>query len=189
MVQLRDLQRRMRSYLPKTSSLLPLFHVWGIQWIFHAGIQIYYRWYEPSWAEPVSLGIAAVISLVLLFRKPRETEAGEWQMTLWMLLPFAVLALSALLLAYAGAVDWTFGGMIRGLFAAFLYVQLGVLLGRSLVYVGLWLLALSIVVSIFYLGFAPIATELMGGFSLIGAGLLLQAWSRQEARGTADARA
>ncbi|GIP41068.1 hypothetical protein J31TS4_43480 [Paenibacillus sp. J31TS4] len=179
-----DWQRTMRGYLPQASSLLPLFHVWGLQWILHAGFQIYYRWNEPTWIEPATLAAALLISLFVLFRKPARTAepaAKEWKMALWLLLPLVVLAVSSAVLLYAGAVSWFYGGMLRGLAAALLYVLLGVVFGKTLVYIGLWLLTFSALVSFLYLGFSPIAIQLMGGFSLLGAGWLLQRWSQAAA--------
>ncbi|MFD0868606.1 Uncharacterised protein [Chlamydia abortus] len=178
-----DWNRILRTCIKVSVPLIPLFYIWGAQWLFSALLWLRDSWNLPFWVQPASAAVAAIISVILLFSyKTDGDRTRDTKLAFKMALPVFVLFASLLLLLYLEAVNGVFVHLVRALFLSFFYVLLGVLFSRSLVYLGLWLFALTAVIGKFYLGFSPFVLESMGGLSLIVCGWILHSVGRKYAK-------
>lgn len=183
-----SIQKTARSHLSALRGWFPLFPIWALQWIASALIDYAGDWRFPPFTQQAVLLAAVLLSTaLLLFRAPnpaasdsagRRSPSIGLKTAAWMSVPFFIGAGSAFLLFYTHAIDPFFAGLFRTLTLSFLYVLLGVFIGRELVFLGLWLFTLCFVTSIWYLGFTPIVLDLMGGFSLAACGWMLSRWSK-----------
>ncbi|WP_213585443.1 hypothetical protein [Paenibacillus sp. J2TS4] len=146
-------------------------------------------WNLPVWVQPASVALAAVASVIILFSYKTDGDRGaDSKLAFQMALPIFVLFASLLLLLYLEVVNGYFVPLVRALFLSFFYVLLGVLFSRSLIYLGLWLFALTAVIGIGYLGFSPFVLELMGGLSLIVCGWILHSIGKKSGKSTAQTK-
>jgi hypothetical protein len=70
----------------------------------------------------------------------------------------------------------------RSFALACFYLYAGMKLGREIVYLGLWLLSLSIIITVWYLGYAPIILGFSAGASLLACAVILRIWRRASLR-------
>lgn len=169
-------QTTTKDELLSVRTLIPYLYIWGIQWIVSAILE--YGWFlEPrNWLQTLSTGIAILLSLVVFVRQSIKgrSQAFSKQPIAAMWLPLFVMIGSIYLLHEVGAIDPHFLHLFRALILAFYLVHFGVLWAKPFVYLGLWLFALTTVLSIWYLGYAPMVVSFFGGISLLSAALLLQ---------------
>jgi hypothetical protein len=175
------LQQAMRPHLRPLAPYIPLLTIWGSQWIAAAILDMLLYWPYADTLRTGSAAVAVILSVIQIYytagrRDKANRQEADTALRLWMSLPFVVAVGAALLLYYIHAADRNFIEMLRALLLAFCYVQLGVFIGRQLVYLGLWLFALCGVTGMWYLGFAPILLGLFGGLSLIACGLMIKRW-------------
>ena len=197
--QFRQSQLALRNSINQTGKTLLLFYIWGLQWIVIAGIDFFGNAKYGAEFRLVTVVIAIAISIVVIFSKnkqlnakPKQTvsDSTDTPISKWrnlrlnarVLIPLAHVIGSVFLLIYILQADLFFIPILRALVLSFFYVVLGVFLGRQLIYLGLWLFALCAIVSIWYLGFAPLVLELFGGLSLVVCGRILQIWGRDSDR-------
>jgi hypothetical protein len=164
---------------------LYLFYIWGAQLLLSGILDLLG---EESSLKTIKLCIllaTVLASLVLLLTHPlpeqslNKPDLQKGNPTL--LLPLAIAAASLILLWLIKASDITLIlHVFRAQLLAFFYVLLGTYLGKQLIWLGLWLFILTIMVSLGYLGFAPLVFEAMGGLSLLVCGWVLLSWSREE---------
>ncbi|WP_146762399.1 hypothetical protein [Paenibacillus contaminans] len=182
-------------YIVKTKPWLPLFAVWGAEWMIVSLIAVIGEWKFPDWLNVALLGLAVLVSIFILLRSTgasdkRSKTAGQTDGGVFsgsgfiVLLPALLLAGTVLLLEGLHAVDPYFRELFRSLLVSFFYVQLGVFAGRSFIYLGLWLFALSAIIGTFYIGFSIEVLGLFGGASLIACGWLLGRIARTAAAPT-----
>jgi hypothetical protein len=164
---------------------LYLFYIWGAQLLLSGFVDLIG---EETSFKTIKLSIllaAVLISFVLLLsnRSPApsliklDLQKGKYTT----LLPLAIIVGSFILLWLIEASDRTLiFHVIRAQLLAFFYVLLGTFLGKQLVWLGLWLFALTAIVSLWYLGYVPLVLEAMGGLSLMVCGWVLLSWSREE---------
>lgn len=175
--QIRD---KFRELLPSALPYFPLFYIWGLQWIFSSLTGLLDYGSFPVWLQPASIAAAAMLSLIVLAAaKPQDKDPGGWKTGLVLSLPYLLLLASGFLLMYLEVVNRYYFHLAQSLFLSFFYVQMGVLLGRALIYLGIWLFALCAVIGTAYLGFSPFALELLGGASLIVCGMILRSWAKK----------
>lgn len=197
-------QLAMRSSLPQVKHWFPLFHIWAVHWVASGLIKWIGEWRFPFPVQLLVTALAVAISAGFVlsggsWRRSRAAagpiEAADSSdaalsaasglpcsrqaFARIIALPLLVVAGSAGLLLYAQAAHPFFMDLLRSLMLSLFYVILGRLLGRHLVYVGLWLFALCAVSAIWYLGFAPLVLEGIGGFSLAVCGWMITRWSRE----------
>lgn len=191
-------QSAMRARLHTASPYFPLFYIWGVQWIFLGVIGFIYIWNPSDWIRSGSSVLAALLSIGVIIRAARQpgsvspSEQPESPKTFrmssgpiplsYLLLPIAALLLSILLLVYVGTGTPFFIELLRSSLLSLVYMSLGVMLGRTLTYLGIWLLALTGFIGIWFLGFAPMVLGLFGGLSLIVCGWILSMWKRNSRR-------
>lgn len=184
---LHPLHRMMRSYIGGFRSWLLLIYIWAAQWMLNGAAKWYLDWKLPGWLEPVTALAAALASIAVVLaahtRSPSgELPAGFKLASLTALVPFGIAAGSLMLLGYVHAVDPFFMDLFRTLLLAFFFSCLGVLLGLELLLLGIWMFLFCAVVSIGYLGFAPMVLEFMGGLGLLACGWILSRWTRSTTR-------
>lgn len=141
-----------------------LLIVWGLEWIVTALIEYFGQWFDLFWLEPFVLGTAIVLT-VILAAIGWKNKSGIWQRS--ELLPVLMAIAGAYLLEWIGAVDPFFISIFRSIILSVLLVAAGMAGQRQLVSLGLWLFALTAVISIWFLGFSPMILGAAGGLCLV----------------------
>jgi hypothetical protein len=182
-----------KSWIREGSDLLPLLTVWGTQGLLHAGVDVAEEWYNLEQFKLVLLLLAVIISIGLIVRSlVNENRRGRQERgsreeynfntavgtVSLLLIPGVMLIGAVLLLEGVGAVGTMFAPIFRASLMAIVYVLFGVWLGKPLIYLGLWLFALTAVMAVGYLGFSGVVLDGMGGMSLLVCGWMLRVWSR-----------
>lgn len=182
---LRPLHLMMRAHIGELRSWLLLFYIWAAQWMAGGFIKWYGEWKLPGWFQSGTALAAALLSFFILLTtglraEPSGTESPSPRLgriaSIWVTVPFALAVGSLMLLEYVRAVDPFFMDLFRCLLLAFFFSCLGVLLGLELLMLGIWLFGVSMVTCVWYLGFAPMVLQFMGGLSLLACGLILKRW-------------
>ncbi|KRF23107.1 hypothetical protein [Paenibacillus sp. Soil787] len=197
-----DLDDKRKAWIGQANALIPLLFIWGAEWMFSALIDVAIYWRDLDWLKQAAFITAVVASLIQIWslRKEFRTESGEdarerthsaasgagarssersgWGHPALLVLPGAMLIAAVALLEAIGAVSPLFAPVLRTFILAIGFVQVGLLLGRPLVYLGLWLFALSALMGVWYLGYSGVVLEGMGGISLILSGYMLRVWGR-----------
>ncbi|MGO4269918.1 hypothetical protein AB4Z22_08755, partial [Paenibacillus sp. TAF58] len=199
-----DLVHKRKAWIGQANALIPLLFIWGAEWMFSAIVDFAIYWRDLDWLKQAAFITAVVASLVQIWslRKEFRTESGEgarersagsgghagarssvgersgWGHPALLVLPGAMLIAAVALLEAIGAVSPLFAPVLRAFILAIGFVQVGILLGKPLVYLGLWLFALSVLMGVWYLGYSSVILEGMGGISLILSGYMLRVWGR-----------
>lgn len=103
------------------------------------------------------------------------TSAPGWAIPV---LAAAALLLIVVLLSRLEIVPLFAAELSRSFALACFYLYVGMKLGREIVYLGLWLLSLSIIITVWYLGYAPIILGFSAGASLLACAVILRIWRR-----------
>lgn len=185
-----EIGTRRGSWIREARPLLPLFTIWGIQWILSAALDIGEEWVHLAWVKQAVLVAALLVSVGILWRGKAKRVNGtgddfdKESASLvpsslgLLLLPGLMLIAGVLLLEWIGAVGPSFSPVFRALLLSVGYVIIGSFIGRPFIYLGLWLFVLAGITGVWYLGYAYVVLEGMGGISLLIGGLMLRAWSR-----------
>jgi hypothetical protein len=175
----------LRTSLQSIKPWLYLFYIWGAELLLSGVLGLLG---EESSLKTIKLSlllVAILVSLVLLlFQRapiPNLIQLDLKKAKYTTLLPLAIIVGSSILLWVIEASDQTLIlHVVRAQLLAFLYVLLGTFLGKQLIWLGVWLFALIVIVSLWYLGYVPLVFEAMGGLSLMVCGWVLINWSRGE---------
>ncbi|KQX61475.1 hypothetical protein [Paenibacillus sp. Root444D2] len=199
-----DLENKRKAWIGQANALIPLLFIWGAEWMFSALVDFAIYWRDLDWLKQAAFITAVVASLIQIWSLRKEfradsaegarerstgldghagarSNAGErsgWGHPALLVLPGAMLIAAVALLEAIGAVSPLFAPVLRAFILAIGFVQVGLLLGRPLVYLGLWLFALSALMGVWYLGYSGVVLEGMGGISLILSGYMLRIWGR-----------
>lgn len=199
-----DLENKRKAWIGQANALIPLLFIWGTEWMFSALVDVAIYWRDFDWLKQAAFITAVVASLVQIWSLRKEfraesaegarersagsgghagarSSAGEhsgWGHPALLVLPGAMLIAAIALLEAIGAVSPLFAPVLRAFILAIGFVQVGLLLGKPLVYLGLWLFALSALMGVWYLGYSGVVLEGMGGISLILSGYMLRVWGR-----------
>ncbi|MDF2644994.1 MAG: hypothetical protein K0Q73_799 [Paenibacillus sp.] len=199
-----DLENKRKAWIGQANALIPLLFIWGAEWMFSALVDVTIYWRDLDWLKQAAFITAVVASLVQIWSLRKEfsadsaegarersagsgghagarSSAGErsgWGHPALLVLPGAMLIAAVALLEAIGAVSPLFAPVLRAFILAIGFVQVGLLLGKPLVYLGLWLFALSALMGVWYLGYSGVVLEGMGGISLILSGYMLRVWGR-----------
>lgn len=180
---LSPLHRMMRSHVGGFRGWLPLFYIWGAQWMLNGTAKWYAGWKLPDWFQPATALTAAIASIVILLASGIRSSGdnlppGFRLASLFAVVPFGIGTGSLVLLEYVHAVDPFFMDLFRTLLLSFIMACLGVLLGLELMILGIWMFLISMITCVWYLGYAPMVLEFMGGLGLLACGLILSRWTR-----------
>lgn len=172
-------------------SYTPYLYIWGVQWMGSSFLQYLWQLDPNGTIRNVLLGAAVVLNAVFLWRGAgKESHAASGDASspavvpasaaAW-LLPAAiaaVLLVAALLLVRLEIISPLVAELLRAIVLAVFYIGIGALMGRELVYLGVWLLALTAVIGVWYLGYAPIVLGFSAGASLLACALIFRFWSK-----------
>lgn len=199
-----DLANKRKAWIGQANALIPLLFIWGAEWIFSALVDVAIYWRDLDWLKQAAFITAVVASLIQIWSLRKEfradsaegarersagsgghagagSSAGEhsgWGHPALLVLPGAMLIAAVALLEAIGAVSPLFAPVLRAFILAIGFVQVGLVLGKPLVYLGLWLFTLSALMGVWYLGYSGVVLEGMGGISLILSGYMLRVWGR-----------
>jgi hypothetical protein len=169
----------------------PYLYIWGAQWITSALLIYIWNLEHNHIALTITVWAAALLTLlvfVLGLKQRSKHESGQRSTPsslpsrsnhpfMWVI-PICYLIASAGLFMQAADQGYFLFDLLRALVLGFIYTVLGVRLGRELIYLGIWLLALTAILTIWYLGFAPLVLMFFGGWSLVACAVILRIWSR-----------
>lgn len=184
-------------------SYTPYLYIWGAQWMGSSFLQYLWQLDPHGTVRNVLLGAAVVLSALFLWRSAgKDTPAASAKASVetsaetpastpapasvsasaigW-LLPAAIAAVllaAALLFVRVELVSPLVAELLRAVVLAVLYIGVGASLGRELVYLGVWLLVLTVVIGVWYLGYAPIVLGFSAGASLLACALIFRFWSK-----------
>ncbi|TXK82677.1 hypothetical protein [Paenibacillus sp. N3.4] len=184
-----DLTNKRKAWIGEARALLPLLFIWGAEWIFSALVDFAIYWRDLDWLKQAAFITAVIASFIQIWSLRSQLGSGEDKKAsersgfghpALLLLPGAMLIAAVALLEAIGAVGPLFAPVLRAFILAIGFVQIGLLLGRPLVYLGLWLFALSAIMGVWYLGYSAVILEGMGGISLLVSGYMLQTWGRDD---------
>lgn len=169
----------MKRYAAEVYGASPYLFIWGIQWMIDSLLQ--YGWIlDPNGSfRNVLVWTAVVLSIVYVFRGFGKSMHPPVRLgaRLWIpALAAAVLLLVALQVSRLEMIPLFSAELLRSLALACFYMLIGAFLGRELVYLGLWLLALCVVIAVWYVGYAPIILGFSGGASMIACVLIFRFW-------------
>ncbi|WP_246320472.1 hypothetical protein [Paenibacillus qinlingensis] len=184
-----QLENKRKDWLREAQGLIPLLFIWGAEWVFSAAVDFALYWRDLDWLKQAAFVTAVVASLIQIWGMRKSLGAGGtqvnvdaertgWGRPIFLVLPGAMLIAAVALLEAIGAVNPLFAPILRAFLLAIGFVQVGLLLGRSLIYLGLWLFALTAIMSVWYLGYSDVILEGMGGISLLVSGYMLRVWAR-----------
>lgn len=157
----------------------PYLYIWGTEWTANAFLQILWKWDPDGTIRAILLWAAAGLSALFLLLGSRNKTERRGERRLGGMIPLlvaAVLLLVVLLISQIVSTGLFFPVVLRTIALALFYLFLGAVLGRELLYLGIWLLALSGIIAYWFLGYAPIVLGLFGGLSLIACALILRLW-------------
>ena len=154
---------------------MPYLYLWGGQWMMNALLQYLWMWPHQEWVWPVTAIAALLFSLLVWARggpgQPSPADAG------WILLVLAMILASVCLLQRVQAVDPFFTIIFLSLLLSIAYAVASRYLGLPLLGLSLWLFALTAVVCLRYLGYAPTALGFFAGLSLMACGWMIRRWN------------
>jgi hypothetical protein len=157
---------------------LSLFYIWGLEQAAGAAAEVFWVWTYPGWLRPALFALALLASLAVLFNArsknavPADARVPNASAALFV--PAVLCAAAALLLWRIGAFSPPVGAILRAVALSLFYAVLGALSVRRLLYLGLWLFALTAYISLAYLGFTPVVLSFFGGASLIACGWIIR---------------
>ena len=149
-----QVENKRKDWLREAHGLIPLLFIWGAEWVFSAAIDFAIYWRDLDWLKQAAFITAVVASLIQIWGMRKSLGAGDtrvnedsertgWGHPIFLVLPGAMLIAAVALLEAIGAVNPLFAPILRAFLLAIGFVQVGLLLGRSLIYLGLWLFALT----------------------------------------------
>ncbi|MEX2461143.1 MAG: hypothetical protein WD469_07550 [Paenibacillaceae bacterium] len=159
---------------------LLFFYIWGLQWVASGILDFFSEASTLKTIQLITLLLAVISSLLILslnrsrIKLSHPLDKQDW-LSYSMLFPLFILIGSLSLLWFIAASDtFLILHVLRVLLLAFFYVLIGAFWCSELIWLGCWLFALIVIVSVWYLGYAPFVFEGMGGLSLLAGGWVLQ---------------
>ncbi|TVY10199.1 hypothetical protein [Paenibacillus cremeus] len=157
-------------------------YIWGLEWLITSAIEFFDPGQGLLSVERGLLFAAILLTAAVLLWRSRSSKSmaaprprGRGSIAG----PAAYVLALALLVAdlhYAGGIDAFYAPLLKGVVLAAAYGWLSRWLGRPLVYLSLWMLALTVTVAITYLGFASVLLGGFGGLSMLALGSWLSLW-------------
>jgi hypothetical protein len=158
--------------------LLPFFVIWGIQWVLDALLDYKGPWDPNGLVHAAFAGVAVILSVYVAIRQSRQHKSHSlWEGSILTYLPLAIWIASIWLLVYVQAIDVNYLHLFLVVALIMMYLYMGVSAGNELIWLGLWLFLLTVIVSIWYLGYTGLILELFGGLSMLAAAAILYLWS------------
>jgi hypothetical protein len=164
-----------QQWLPYTVFL----YIWGAQWVLSSCISFIGQWQDvDDWRQAAFwLALAASTAAVATGYCSGGMRLLSG-LTGKALLPFLLIIAAVTMLQHVQAIDPFFVPLLKSFVLAIVYAQLGLTLGRPLIYMSLWLFALTSVVAVWYLGFASLLLVGFGGLSMIVLAWMIGIWNK-----------
>lgn len=154
--------------------------IWGIQAVLASTLEFIGQWLDVAAWQSIPLWIALAASAVVL---GRDVRLGVWSKltipagpSVWAVI---MLIVAVWTLGYVHAADTSFIPLLKSFIVAAALAQLGVWLGKPILYIGIWQFVLTLVVATHYLGLASVALGGAGGLSMIALGWMLYIGNKQ----------
>src|SRR4029453_10207173 len=129
----------------------------------------------PMWYWPIGSVLGSILSAVTGIRQSRHMVKPQGGTNGWMFgLPFLVMMVAGFFMMATGMVKAEYIPLFWFMLVGILYVSMGALLGKGPVMIGIWFIVLSIATRLFFLDYQFLILGLLGGGSLVLAGLWLQ---------------
>ncbi|MCR8643096.1 hypothetical protein NV379_10540 [Paenibacillus sp. N1-5-1-14] len=161
------------------SVLIPLFFIWGLEWIVRAGLLLAEKKYNvEGWSTYAFYGAVGLSVIAIIVSLMRPSWSASSHITGLFLIPMLLFVLACWILQYIGAVNLFFIPIFQSFLLATGLVALGIMLGRTLTFIGLWLFAMAATLSILYLGYSPLILYASGGIAMFVAAIQLRMWNR-----------
>jgi len=170
-----------QTYRKQVRPLAPYMMLWGTQWTLLAMLQYIWVWPNEHWLGPATFIPAFIFTLWLMFQGNRQSTRKPSSAAnidpLWLLLLLAMSVGAIALMDYIQVVDRFFLVIFPALLVSIGYTAAGKWLGKPIALLGIWLFALTVIMSIGYLGFTPTALRFFTGLSLIVGGWMIRLWN------------
>lgn len=158
---------------------IPLLIIWGLEWLITAIIHFAQQWYALGSAQ-TSVFLAAILLSVIaigwsLFKRKSLTSAQTDRIQLAGT-PVLLLILICWWLGKLGIISDTFLPVLHTLLLAGAFIFTGLLFGRMLTILGLWLFLAAVVFSAQFAGYAYLTLHAFGGVAMLAAALQLRQW-------------
>lgn len=154
--------------------------IWGIQSVLASTLEFIGQWLNVSPWQSIPLWIALAASAVVIWRDVRLGVWGKVTIpagaSVWSVIMIIVAVWT---LGYVHAADVSFIPLMKSFIVAASLAQLGVWLGRPILYIGIWQFVLTVVVATQYLGLASVVLGGAGGLSMIGLAWMLYIGNKQ----------
>lgn len=154
--------------------------IWGVQAVLASSLEFIGQWLDVAAWQSIPLWIALAASAVVIWRDVRlgvlsklTIPAGS---SVWAVI---MLIVAVWTLGYVHAADTSFIPLMKSFIVAASLAQLGVWLGRPILYIGIWQFVLTVVVATQYLGLASVTLGGAGGLSMIALGWMLYIGNKQ----------
>ncbi|OBZ07749.1 MULTISPECIES: hypothetical protein [Bacillales] len=129
----------------------------------------------PMWYWPIAAVLSSVLSAVTGIRQSRNMPKKQGGTNGWMYgLPFLVMMVAGFFMMATGMVEAQYIPLFWFMLVGILYVAMGSLMGKGPVMIGIWFILLSAATRLFFLDYQFLVLGLLGGGSLVLAGVLLQ---------------
>jgi hypothetical protein len=130
----------------------------------------------PMWYWPIGTVLGSALSAVTGIRQsrhlPKKAAGGT---NGWMFgLPFLVMMVAGFFMMATGIVKAEYIPLFWFMLVGILYVSMGSLLGKGPMIIGIWFIVLAAATRLFFLDYQFMVLGLLGGGSLVLAGVLLQ---------------
>jgi hypothetical protein len=158
---------------------IPFFIIWGLQWMIDALLDFWGPWNPNGLVHTGITGIAVILSIVAALRQSRDSSSDSlWSSGIKSYLPVVALLASLWLLIYVQAIDVNYLHLFLVVALILIFLQMGIHSGSELIWLGLWLFVLTLILSIWYLGYTGVILEFFGGLSMLAAAIIIYLWNK-----------
>ncbi|WP_248929732.1 hypothetical protein [Paenibacillus hamazuiensis] len=184
MEQTQEYGLQRKSYYRKKARPYAVFlYIWGAQWMIAGVLGFFSQWRDLESVERISFYAAVLLSLLFsLFGKRSLLRRTSLALLGTVTLCVLMLIGTVMILDYVQAVDPFFVPLLHGFVLAIGYAFVSMYLGRPLLYLSLWMFALTAVIALRYLGYSTMLLEGFGGLSMVFFAWLIGFWNRGRRR-------
>lgn len=161
----------------------PYAAIWGVQWAMNAFLQYIWLWPYQNWVLPATVIPSLAATLWVWNRQLRQTATTVPSFHIAVIVLVVIMISGMMILLQAiRAIELFFAPIFHTSLLSILYVFFGGWLDRrygiSFLCLGVWLFSLTIIIGIWFPGFAPVVLGFFGGLSLIASSWIIARSSR-----------
>lgn len=159
------------------SEVGPYFILWGLVWLIGFGCAAF----GFGYAIFSLLSFAGfIVNFYLIKKQEKEDKIPTFIMKQFGKVGISFVAIVTIFIVLLSTGFLTFSSIHLGLYSVFiigiLYMLFGVIFGREMFLMGIWLSFIGTVTSFWFIEYSPIVFAIFGGGSLIGTGVILKRW-------------